>query len=335
MELRDIEIFLTLAEELHFGRTAERLHVTQARVSQAIAKQERRIGAALFERTSRRVALTPLGEQLRDDLKAGYERILGGLDAARQAARGARGSLRLGVFGSLAHELAPATALFRERHPGCALSFHEVHFSDPFGPLRAGRVDLQLCWLPVREPDVTVGPVVLAGPLYLMLSGSHPLADRGSARLEDFADCVFPAVEQTVPRYWVEAVIPFHTPSGRPVPRGPVVRTFQEIEGFVASGVLSAVVHFDGPRYYQRPGIVYLPVEDAPPGRWALIWRAGAETEQTGAYVRACEDALTTPGRASPVPFGGDGLDLCGGAGHDGADVFGDQFHRPVPPGRA
>ncbi|MGI5524918.1 LysR family transcriptional regulator [Micromonospora sp. CA-259024] len=67
MELRDIEIFLTLAEELHFTRTAERLHVTQARVSQAIKKQERRIGAALFERNNRNVALTPIDQRLFDD----------------------------------------------------------------------------------------------------------------------------------------------------------------------------------------------------------------------------------------------------------------------------
>ncbi|MBE1592110.1 LysR family transcriptional regulator [Nonomuraea angiospora] len=72
VELRDIEIFLTLAEELHFSRTAERLHITQARVSQAIKKQERSIGAALFERSSRQVRLTPLGEQLHRDLSAGY-----------------------------------------------------------------------------------------------------------------------------------------------------------------------------------------------------------------------------------------------------------------------
>ncbi|GAA3164734.1 LysR family transcriptional regulator [Nonomuraea salmonea] len=72
MELRDIEIFLTLAEELHFGRTAERLHVTPARVSQAVKKQERRIGAALFERSSRAVALTPIGRQLFADLAPAY-----------------------------------------------------------------------------------------------------------------------------------------------------------------------------------------------------------------------------------------------------------------------
>ena len=87
MELRDIEIFLTLAEELHFGRTAERLHVSAPRVSQAIAKQERRIGAPLFERTSRRVTLTPLGEQLRADLEAGYRRILEGVAEAYRERR--------------------------------------------------------------------------------------------------------------------------------------------------------------------------------------------------------------------------------------------------------
>jgi len=88
VELRDIEVFLTLAEELHFGRTAERLHVTPARVSQAIKKQERAIGAALFERTSRVVRLTPAGERLRDDLEPGYRRLWAGLRATSELAGG-------------------------------------------------------------------------------------------------------------------------------------------------------------------------------------------------------------------------------------------------------
>ncbi|WP_435830148.1 LysR family transcriptional regulator [Saccharopolyspora shandongensis] len=70
VELRDVEVLLTLAEELHFGRTAERLHITTGRVSQCIKALERRVGAALFERTSRRVAPTPIGQQLGDQAKA-------------------------------------------------------------------------------------------------------------------------------------------------------------------------------------------------------------------------------------------------------------------------
>ncbi|GAA4779007.1 LysR family transcriptional regulator [Citricoccus nitrophenolicus] len=75
MERREIEIFLTLAEELHFGRTAGRLLVSQARVSQSIAKLEHRFGVTLFDRTSRRVALTPVGAALYADVRAGFERI--------------------------------------------------------------------------------------------------------------------------------------------------------------------------------------------------------------------------------------------------------------------
>jgi hypothetical protein len=218
-----------------------------------------------------------------------------------ETAQVVRGSLRLGIFGPLAHDLEPTTRLFRERYPTCSLSFHEVGFSDPFGPLRAGDIDLQTCWLPVREPDLTVGPVVVQGPLSLMVSASHPLAGRGRVRLEDLSDCVLPGIAAPAPHYWVGALEPFHTPSGRPIPRGPVVTTFQEVESYVLSEGLAAVVHSDGPRYYQRPGIAYLPIEDAPPGRWALIWRASAESELIRAYVQAATDVLSElPARPSP-----------------------------------
>jgi DNA-binding transcriptional LysR family regulator len=96
LELRDIEIFLALAEELHFGRTAERLHVSPARVSQAIKKQERLIGVELFVRTSRSVLLTPAGERLRDELAPGHRQIQAATTSAAAAARGIGGELRVG-----------------------------------------------------------------------------------------------------------------------------------------------------------------------------------------------------------------------------------------------
>lgn len=94
MELRDIEIFLTLAEELHFGRTAERLHISQSRVSQSIKKQERRLGAVLFDRTSRVVRLTSLGEQLRDDLLPVQRELRRIMERAARAAHGGDPGLR-------------------------------------------------------------------------------------------------------------------------------------------------------------------------------------------------------------------------------------------------
>ena len=285
VELRDIEIFLTLAEELHFGRAADRLRLTTARVSQSIRKQERFIGAPLFDRTTRSVRLTPLGEQFRIDLKAAYGQVQAAIDAARTTARGTTGTLTLGVFGAQAYELAPITDRFRSRNPGCELLFREVHFSDPFGPLRAGEVDLQTCWLPVREPDLTVGPTVITDPVLLMVSTTNPLATRESVLLEDLGDCVVPRIAGPIPAYWEAAVIPFRTPGGRPISRGPEVATFQEVQAAVAADQAVCVVFAEANRYYQRPGITYLPIRDAPLGRWALIWRTATATPLVRAFA--------------------------------------------------
>jgi len=98
MERQDIEVFLTLAEELHFARTAQRLRLAPASISQTIKKLERRFGAPLFTRTTRRVDLTPLGRQLRDDLSPAYAQVQAAIAAATTAGRGETGELRLGYM---------------------------------------------------------------------------------------------------------------------------------------------------------------------------------------------------------------------------------------------
>nr|WP_240929953.1 LysR family transcriptional regulator [Streptomyces coryli] len=298
--MRDIEIFLTLAEELHFGRTAERLRVSQARVSQSIAKQERRIGAALFERSSRKVEITEIGRELYGELKEAYERINGAVEAAAAAARGTTGILTLGVIGAQAHDFADVIGAFRSRHPAAELKFQEVHFSDPFGPLRRGEVDLSVTWLPVREPDLTVGPELISEQLLLLVGAGHPLAAKEQVMVEDLGDYVVTQSAHPQPPYWEEAVNPFRTPGGRPIRRGPKVATFQEVTACVAAGEAVTLVHRDAERYYQRPGIVYRHVPDAPIGTWALVWRTAGETPLLRAFAAVAREVRPQPqGRVS------------------------------------
>ncbi|MFW6690480.1 LysR family transcriptional regulator [Streptomyces sp. MAR4 CNX-425] len=293
MELRDIEIFLALAEELHFGRTAERLHVSQARVSQSIAKQERRIGAPLFERTSRRVELTAIGAQLHGDLKAGYRRIQDGIESAAAAARGTTGVLTLGLMCAQAFDQASILARFKARYPGVELRFREVVFSDPFGMLRAGEVDLEVTWLPVREPDLTVGPVLAREPHVLMVGDGHPFAAREAVSLEELADCALPRPVTPVPSYWIEALLPTRTPSGRPIHTdGPRITTFQEAQAVVAAGDAVCVVQGEAARHFPRPGITYVPITEQPMGVWGLIWRTAHETPLVRAFVQSAVDTL-------------------------------------------
>lgn len=139
VELREIEIFLTLAEELHFGRTAERLHISTARVSQAIKKQERAIGTELFMRTSRVVWLTLAGEHLRESLWPIYQDLHAAMERAKLAARGKRDILRLGVISANAQELRPFFDAFAARFPQWELRLRHNPFFDAFGPLRRRR----------------------------------------------------------------------------------------------------------------------------------------------------------------------------------------------------
>lgn len=288
MELRDLEIFLTLAEELHFGRTAARLHLTQARVSQAIKKQERLIGAALFERTSRRVTLTEIGQQLYTDLKPVWRSLDEGLERAKLAALGKTRVLRLGIMGGNLQPLRPLLDAFEASHPECVVRIREIGFDDPFGPLRSGELEVEVLWLPVREADLTVGPILYTEPFVLALSAAHPLASRESVSYEDLAG-------QTVttgarPEYWRAAVVPPHTPTGKLIKPGPRVTRFQEMIPIIASGEAMSPVHAQAARHYPNPDIAYIPIHDAPLAQWALIWRTDAESDLILDFAQAVRE---------------------------------------------
>ncbi|WP_280395272.1 LysR family transcriptional regulator [Nocardia brasiliensis] len=100
LEVRELEAFLVLAEELHFGRAGDRLYVSQSRVSQLLRALEQRVGARLIERTSRKVALTPLGKDFLAELQPAYDALRATVDGVRAAARGLYGLLRIGFLGS-------------------------------------------------------------------------------------------------------------------------------------------------------------------------------------------------------------------------------------------
>jgi len=155
VDMVQAEAFLAVAEELHFGRAAERLRVSQPRVSRLIAMLERQVGAKLFDRTSRRVALTPLGEQFRDELGAAYAQLQAALDHARRAAREAAGQLRIGFTNTTeGPALSRLVAVFEARHPGCQVTLQEVPVTEAYAALRADEIDVLIHWLVIDEPDL-------------------------------------------------------------------------------------------------------------------------------------------------------------------------------------
>ncbi|UNO43534.1 LysR family transcriptional regulator [Streptomyces sp. MST-110588] len=294
MERRDLEIFLTLAQELHFGRTAERLHVTQARVSQSVKHLERRIGTALFERTSRRVALTPVGRQLLEDVRPGYEAIRAGLARAAAAGRGLAEPLRVGFTSPLAGELVlTAATLYGESHPAAGeVSLHETPLCDPLTSLREGELDLLLAQYPVIEADLSTGPVLISDTRVLAVSTRHPFARRSSVRLDDLATEKLLSLSGRVPAYWLDHLLPRTTPDGRTVERGTAATTRQELLALVGAGrgVHPTAAH--EVRYHARPNIAYVPISDAPPLQYGLTWRTATETSRTRAFAQAAAEVV-------------------------------------------
>ncbi|WP_067477890.1 LysR family transcriptional regulator [Actinomadura hibisca] len=293
MERHEIETFLTLAEELHFRRTADRLGLAQGRVSQIVKKLERQIGASLFDRTSRHVALTPIGRQLRDGLLPAQQQIQRALDQARTAARGFAGPIRVGFSGSWSGEAVIAAAdLFRGRHPDAEVHIREVQLNDPLGPMRVDEVDLQLTEFPIREPDIAVGPVVFAEPRGLMVPARHPFAARASVSVEDLAETtLIPMAGAAIPQYWLDALYPRSTPSGQPVPHGPGVTYWQEAVSLVGSGKGVSPAAVRAARYYSHPGVVMVPFHDAPTIDYGLLWPAARETARVRAFAELVRQA--------------------------------------------
>ncbi|MEU9865952.1 LysR family transcriptional regulator [Streptomyces sp. NPDC047971] len=304
LERLELEAFLTLAEELHFGRTAERLHVTKSRISQTIKRLERRVGAALFTRNSRSVALTDVGRRLRDDLSPAYERIGLGLARAIAAGRGerARGVLRVGWSAPWCGNLVVRAAdLLRARHPDCEVETGEIQLCDPLGRLRAGTVDVQLTAFPVVEPDIVTGRSVFAEPRALMVPADHPFAMRESVSLEDLADCVLVTLADAhVPRYWMDRHFPRRTPAGRPIPQGPATNYWSELLVHVATGAGVSPVAARAERFHARPGLAFVPLRDAPTVDYGLMWPAAGRNPLLLPFLDVVDELAPSAVRSGP-----------------------------------
>ncbi|MET8134793.1 LysR family transcriptional regulator [Streptomyces sp. NPDC005251] len=294
LERLEMETFLTLAEELHFGRTAERLLITTGRVSQVIKKLERRVGGLLFERNSRSVALTPIGRQLADDLMPLVAGMEAALRRAADASRGGTGELRVAFLGEwTAPALLRAVGLFGERHPDCRVDVREVQLSNSRASLLDGSIDVLLASFPFD--GMACGPALLRERRVLAVAARHPLAGEDQVSVEVLAEHPVVQYPQVTSAGFKRDRTPDRTPSGRPVPKGPVGGSFSEMLTLVAMGRGVLPVGEHSRQYYPRPDVAYVPLHDARPIERGLVWMEGNTTERLREFVRAATDSTDSP----------------------------------------
>jgi DNA-binding transcriptional LysR family regulator len=298
IELRELRVFLTLADELHFGRTADRLRLTPSRVSQTLRELEDKLGSQLLHRTSRRVALTSFGERFLGEVGPSYDQLIGALESMHSAARSLEGTLRLGLFSGPAGgpQLVELVDAFGALHPGCELEIVQVSWDDPLAPLRQGAVELMACWLPLKQPDIVVGPVLTRQPRVVAVARDHPLAGHDRISVEELAEYAVPRFDGW-PREVHEELIPSSAPSGRPIPGVPIPpgeRNFLALAHRLARGefVFPTVVSAGPVMGVGQYDPAYVPITGMAPARSALIWRRRDRDPRLREFIRVAREVL-------------------------------------------
>lgn len=217
MELRQIEIFLAVADELHFGRAAQRLHLAQPSVSQLLKRLEREIGVRLVDRDSHRVRLTAAGAAFRERARVACAELDRASAAARAAAAGQTGTIRLGFnFPSGRLVVPPLVSRLEQAYPGMALSFAEAGTSQQLSALASGSQDVGFISGPADRPRLTSRPLIRV-PMVALVGAEHRLAGHARVSFADLADerCVIGSRESSPATY--DAVVNAATGCGHPL----------------------------------------------------------------------------------------------------------------------
>ena len=187
MELRQLQYFTVLAEELHFSRAAQRLHISQPPLSVAIKQLEEQLGAQLFERSSKEVRLTPAGTHLLEQARDILERARRAALDTRAVAHGMAGCLRLGFVGSSMYRGLPeALAQLQLQHPQVRVDLHELNSAEQVGALLQGKLDLGLMHT-MAAPTGLRTQTLLREPFMACLPTGHALAQRARIAVADLA----------------------------------------------------------------------------------------------------------------------------------------------------
>ena len=188
MELRQLEAFVAVANELHFGRAAERLHMAAPTLSELIRRLERDLGSPLFTRTTRRVALTGAGAELLARSKVILEEVAAAQAAVRRVAAGESGTVRLGITPPVAPVLAPhLIGQFAAQAPLVTVEPQRMWLPVLTEALVSGRIDVAITCGLIPAPDGVANEVFCAEPLLVGLRPGHRLASQNTIALLDLA----------------------------------------------------------------------------------------------------------------------------------------------------
>ncbi len=282
IELRLWRQFVAVADELHFGRAAQRLHMTQPPLTQAIALLEKQLGLRLFDRTKRSVQLTSAGQALVPQARELLARAQGLPAHARAAAAGEVGRLRLAFVSTVGFALLPPwVRAFRERYPRVQLELIEATGDVQLAALERGEIDAGfMLHSPGFAPQGLPRLLIASEPLVVALPEHHGLARQAKLSLADVLAeplVIFP--RRIVPSLY-DAIFGLYHAAGRSPQVAQEAIQMQTIVNLVSAGLGLAWVP-ESVRQFQRSGVAYRSVTGSkgrgvPGCETSLVWAEGA-----------------------------------------------------------
>jgi DNA-binding transcriptional LysR family regulator len=273
IELRHLRYFIAVAEELHFGRAADRLHMAQPPLSQQIRQLEAELGFQLLYRTKRSVQLTEAGQVFLEDCRKILRQLDQAIRTGQQASRGELGQLAIAFVSSAAYNVLPSILqAFRAAMPQVRLELHELTTDQQVQWMQDGRIDVGFVRPPIEAEQLQL-MTIFREPLVVALPIAHPLVEQAQVSLASLASepfILFP--RPLAPGLYDQIISLCQQAEFSPNVVQEAIQ-MQTIVSLVASEIGIAIVPVSL-QNLQRTGVVYKPlIEPTPQAAIALTWR--------------------------------------------------------------
>jgi DNA-binding transcriptional LysR family regulator len=279
MEMRQLRYFIAVAEELHFGRAAQRVNICQPPLSQQIKNLEKELGAQLFHRKNKKISLTDAGAAFLEDAKEILKRVDLATERARGLARGVIGWISLGlVLPAMDTFLPDAIRVFRSENPLVEIKLLEMGTSAQLSALRTGHIHMGVMRLFQHDTRGLIVERIVEEPYILAVPSGHRLASLSAIPLSslDGEPLIF-LPRHSHPALYDKTVACFSAASCTPIIVQEATTKFVAV-ALVAAGLGMALVPAST-RKQIRPGVIYRPIlGNLPLVELSLVWPENAET---------------------------------------------------------
>src|SRR5262245_5881776 len=288
MELRHLRYLVAVAEELHFGRAAIRLHISQPPLSQQIRQLEEELGVKLFDRTKREVRLTDAGKRIVSEASVVLSQVDHFISVASRASEGAIGHLSVAAPGGVNEILVDTLRVFASRYPGVRIELQFMSTGLQIEALREGRIQVGFLNMPVSDPTLVL-ETVKKQPLWIALPKGHPLARYRRVPLAVLANEQFILFARRSSPGWHDLV----TSACRNA--GFSLNVVHEVDNIIASLTFVTAglgLAFCSPSMQKLwPEIVFRPIRDAlPPLEYAVAYRNDAHSPVLDSFLRVVRE---------------------------------------------